>query len=103
MLPADGAIDMNEHNPANHNADKVARLARVAFFIFLGIAAFFLITEHGAHLFGILPFLLLLACPLLHFGMHGRHGHGDGDARPGSAANDDARRRDGESGGGHQH
>jgi len=42
---------------------------------FLAIAAFFLLTEHRAHLFGALPFLLLLACPLLHLFMH--RGHGD--------------------------
>ena len=47
---------------------------------FLAIATFFLLTEHRAHFFGILPFLLLLACPLLHLFMHGRHGgHGGGD------------------------
>lgn len=46
---------------------------------FIAIAAFFLFTEHRAHLFGILPYLLLLLCPLLHFFMHGRHGgHGVG-------------------------
>ena len=44
---------------------------------FLLVAAFLLITEHGAHLFGALPFLLLLLCPVLHFFHHGRHGrHG---------------------------
>jgi len=42
--------------------------------VFLVIAAFFLFTEHRAHLFGILPYLLLLACPLMHLFMH--HGHG---------------------------
>ena len=42
--------------------------------VFLVIAAFFLITEHGAHLFGVLPYLLLLACPLMHWLMHGGHG-----------------------------
>lgn len=46
---------------------------------FLAIAAFFLFTEHRAHAFGILPYLLLLACPLLHLFMHGRHGgHSEG-------------------------
>ena len=44
---------------------------------FLAIAAFFLVTEHRAHLLGILPFLLLLACPLLHLFMHGGHGGHD--------------------------
>ena len=44
---------------------------------FLLIAAFFLTTEHRAHLFGILPFVLILACPLLHVFMHGGHGAHD--------------------------
>ena len=50
---------------------------RWAFWGFVGIAAFFLLTEHSAHVFGILPWLLILACPLMHvFGHHGHHGHG---------------------------
>lgn len=50
---------------------------------FLAIALFFLLTEHRAHLFGFLPYLLLLACPLMHlFHGHGQHGHGaSGPAR----------------------
>ncbi len=44
---------------------------------FLAIAAFFLTTEHRAHVFGALPFALLLACPLLHIFMHGGHGGHD--------------------------
>lgn len=41
---------------------------------FLAVAAFFLITEHTAHVLGALPWLLLAACPLMHLFMH----HGDG-------------------------
>lgn len=48
---------------------------------FLAIAAFFLLTEHTAHVFGILPYALLLLCPVLHLFMHRGHGdhsgHGD--------------------------
>jgi hypothetical protein len=43
---------------------------------FLLIAAFYLLTEHTAHVFGAWPFLLILACPLMHLFMH--HGHGGG-------------------------
>lgn len=43
---------------------------------FLAVAGFFLFTEHQAHVLGILPYLLLLACPLMHLFMHGGHGHG---------------------------
>lgn len=41
---------------------------------FLAIAAFFLLAEHTAHVFGVLPYLLVLLCPLLHWLLHGRHG-----------------------------
>jgi hypothetical protein len=40
------------------------------------VAGYFLWTEHRAHLAGALPFLLLLACPLMHVFMHHGHGHG---------------------------
>ena len=55
-------------------------------FIVIGaVAAYFLLTEHLAHVVGALPFLLLLACPLMHVFMHhGHHGqHGHGDPQPG--------------------
>ena len=43
---------------------------------FLAVAGFFLVTEHAAHLFGALPYLLLAACPVMHLFMHhGRHDH----------------------------
>ena len=48
---------------------------------FLAIAAFFLFTEHRAHLFGALPYLLLLACILLHLFGHGGHGGSKDDTR----------------------
>ena len=40
--------------------------------------AFFLVTEHTAHLFGALPYGFLLLCPIMHFFMH--KGHGSHDA-----------------------
>jgi hypothetical protein len=44
----------------------------------IAVIAYFLISEHRAHFIQYLPFLLLLACPLLHLFMHGGHGgHGD--------------------------
>ena len=46
--------------------------------VFGAIAAYFLLSEHRAHFFGALPFLLLLACPLMHMFMHGGHGGGHG-------------------------
>jgi hypothetical protein len=48
---------------------------------FLLIAAFFLLSEHRAHTLGVLPFLLLAACPLLHMFMHGGLGGHGGHGR----------------------
>ena len=45
---------------------------------FLAIALFFLWEEHRAHILGALPYLLLLACPLLHVFMHRGHGGSSG-------------------------
>lgn len=45
--------------------------------VFLAIGLFYLYTEHRAHLFGVLPYLLLLACPFMHLFVH--HGHGKHD------------------------
>jgi peptidoglycan/LPS O-acetylase OafA/YrhL len=50
---------------------------------FGAVVAFFLVTEHRAHLYGALPFLLLLACPVMMLFMH--HGHGHQDRAPGGS------------------
>lgn len=49
---------------------------------FLLVAGFYLLTEHTAHLWGVLPFLLILACPLMHLFHHHGHGHGKHAAGP---------------------
>jgi hypothetical protein len=51
--------------------------AGLACLVFIGVAAFYLLTEHTAHVFGFLPYALFLACPLMHIFMHGGHGGGD--------------------------
>ena len=64
-------------NDEAHNERATSR-AKWVFLGFIAIAAYFLLTEHRAHLSGLmqyLPFLLVLACPLMHIFMHGRHGH----------------------------
>ena len=45
----------------------------LAFAGFAAIGAFLLSVEHRAHLFGALPFVFLLLCPLLHVFGHGGH------------------------------
>lgn len=49
----------------------------LALLVFLAFAGFLLVTEHWAHVVGILPLALpLLLCLGMHFFMHGGHGHG---------------------------
>ena len=59
---------------------------------FFAVAAFFLVTEHRAHLFGFLPYAILLACPLMHM----LHGHGHGSHRNHDEGNGPARGPNGE-------
>jgi len=53
------------------------RAARVwwAFAGFLAIAAYLVVSEHRAHLVQALPWLFILACPLMHVFLHRGHGH----------------------------
>lgn len=40
------------------------------------VVTFFLLREHWGHMLGLAPYLILLACPLLHlFHHHGGHRH----------------------------
>ncbi len=52
----------------------------VGFLVLMAIAGYFLWAEHQAHVklaIPYLPYLLLLACPLMHLFMHhGHDGHG---------------------------
>jgi len=51
----------------------------LGFCAFAAIALFFLWEEHRAHILGALPYLLVLACPLIHFFMHRGHGVNHGN------------------------
>jgi len=43
----------------------------------ISAAAFWLLREHWGHMLGYAPYLLFLACPLMHlFHGHGAHDHG---------------------------
>lgn len=79
---------MTEHSPEARSWFRSR--SGLVLLAFLAIAAFFVVTEHTAHALGALPYLLLLACPLLHF-LHGGHGRGHGNHGGG-----ESRRREGE-------
>ena len=58
----------------------------------IAVGGFYLVTEHTAHLLGVLPYLLVLACPLMHVFMHRGHGHG-GHQHSQRRSNDDEQRQ----------
>lgn len=66
------------HSPPPHPDDRWRVRSGLAFAVLGGIALVFLLLEHHLHLLGALPYLLLLACPLMHLFHHGGHGHGSG-------------------------
>ena len=73
----------HEHRHEPDNGKATVFRAKWVFIGFAAIAVYFLIAEHRAHLSEYLkywPFLLVLACPLMHIFMHGGHGgHGSHD------------------------
>ena len=54
----------------------------IATLVAVSVLGFLIYEGHGAHLLGIVPYLLILSCPLMHIFMHGGHGghhrHDDG-------------------------
>lgn len=68
-------------NPENQNQQHdphctmQQKRGRWVFIGFVLVAGYFLYTEHRAHVIAVLPYLLLLACPLMHLFHHGHHHH----------------------------
>lgn len=53
---------------------------------FMLLGGFYLVTEHTAHLYGFLPFLFILACPLMHLFHHHGPGKGPSGSSPAKVA-----------------
>ena len=69
-------MSMHEHGPNESNKGILTSRAGLVLMGFIIIAGALLFTEHRAHVLGALIYLPLLLCPLMHFFMHGGHGHG---------------------------
>ena len=72
-----------EHQPQGSFLTSRAGLVMLGFLIIGGVLLF---TEHRAHVLGILIWLPLFACPLMHIFMH--HGHGGHGGHGGNAGLD---------------
>jgi hypothetical protein len=65
-----------EHHGESGKSEQTSLANKLALALFVVVLGFFLWTEHRAHLFGALPYLILLMCPLIHIFMHKGHGKG---------------------------
>lgn len=61
---------MQEDYPEEKSEKRSRTISRYAFIGFVAVGAYFLIAEHRAHVIPYLPFVLLAACPLMHFFHH---------------------------------
>jgi hypothetical protein len=60
--------------------EQTKTFSRGTWFIVLAIGVVglvFLLRDHSSHVFSVLPYLILLACPLIHLFMHKGHGGHD--------------------------
>lgn len=79
---------MNAHDRHDAPGPNWSRLNQWLLWLGLAGAVAWLVLRHSAHLFEIAPFLLVLACPLMHLfghgghGGHGRHGSDPADREP---------------------
>ena len=63
---------MNQENQTKPVSLK-GTLTKVIIAALVAAALYLLLTDHESQVLRVLPYLLLLACPLLHLLMHGRH------------------------------
>ena len=92
MTNREHPFQAHAHDPARQwdGAQVFLGRGRWVFWAFAALAATYLVAEHRAHVVGVLPILLILACPLMHVFMHRNHGahgghvgHGDLEGAPG--------------------
>lgn len=61
---------------APESSEGFSRNTKLALLSATVVAVFFVLREHWEHALGLLPYLLLVACPLMHLFGHRHHGGG---------------------------
>ena len=67
---------MDDHSAHRQQGNFFTSSAGLVLLGFLIVAGALLFTEHRAHVLGLLLYVPLILCPLMHFFMHGHGGHG---------------------------
>ena len=93
----------HEHGTSQTSGPNWSRINQWLLWIGLAAAVGWMFYRHNAHLSQLLPFLILLACPLLHLFGHGGHGGHGGHSRDVAKPDDGPRDRPPAAQGGHQH
>ena len=86
---------MNPHETHDlpRQASNLSRINQWLLWLGLAAAVAWLGVRHGAHMLEIAPFLIILACPLMHVFGHGGHGHGGHGSRAGHGPDGRSRRQ----------
>lgn len=97
----------HENTESNNGGSWLFSRTGIATLVAVSILGFLIYEGHGAHLLGYAPFLLILACPLMHIFMHGGHGghggHGNrSDEEKETRAPEDQKKNSEHSHGGHR-
>lgn len=66
---------VNSSHPANTSPPLWRSKTGIVLGMLLVIALFYLAREHYGHMLGLLPYLILLLCPLMHVFGHRHGGH----------------------------
>lgn len=74
--------ERSESPPGPSEKRRPRRASTVAALMVALIGVFYLLREHWGHVVGLWPYVLLLACPLMHWFMHRGHGHADHHRAP---------------------
>lgn len=73
-MATDNSLQRHEHPEERRRAASLPRVWMWVPCLLILVAAAPFILEHRIHALGLLPYVVLLACPLIHVYMHGRHG-----------------------------
>ena len=68
-------LSMGTASETKHDAPLHMTPAAMVICLLLAIAGLLLWRDHQAHVLNVLPYLLLLSCPVVHLLMHRGHGH----------------------------
>lgn len=94
----------SKHSNSHPSGPNWSRINQWVLWIGLAAAVAWMFFRHNAHLGQLLPFLILLACPLMHLFGHGGHsGHVGHDSGKKAKPEDDNRQLPPGGQSGHQH